>query len=153
MQPKYKVDTAKRLFFDTKAIRKATTRAERRVLSKFGAEVRQVAQSRIKRVANKRINSTPGKSPFGHGDQLLRKLIYFFYDAKRRSVLIAPAQLNRSTGAPGRLEQGGVYRSKSKFLKKGEPRQIKIAKRPYMQPSFDKLLPSVPKRWKDSIKP
>ncbi len=53
----------KRMFFDRKRVVDATDRATRRVLSKFGAFVRQTARRSIRR---RRSVSQPGQPPSSH---------------------------------------------------------------------------------------
>jgi hypothetical protein len=94
----------KRSFFDRPEVERAVKAGERRALSKFGAFVRRRARSSIRQ--RKKI-SEPGKPPSSHSGEL-RKLIFFAYDASTGSVVIGPLPLNRFTGVPRLLEEGGV---------------------------------------------
>ena len=124
----------KQLFFDAEAIKKAFSRAEIKVLSKFGAFVRRTARQSIKKGNDKRVStlaeklkaeknpkkratierqiqaakaktvSQPGKPPKGHGEQLLKTGIQFSADPQRHSVVIGPVRLNKPGLATQALE-------------------------------------------------
>jgi hypothetical protein len=81
----------KRTFFDSKTVVSAVDRAERRVLSKFGAYVRRTARSSIR---NRKRISRPGEPPSGHSG-VLRRFLFFGYDRHRASVVIGPAKTNQ----------------------------------------------------------
>ena len=91
--------SAKSGFFDRAAVVRAVDQATRRNLSRFGAYVRQRAKTSIRRppkTATVRI-SRPGRPPYSHTG-LLKRFIFFAYDADRQSVVIGPgttAQLRR----------------------------------------------------------
>jgi len=142
----YSIDNAKKSFFDRPAVMNAVDRAERGVLSKFGAFVRQRARSLIRR--RKRI-SDPGSPPSSHTD-LLKKFIFFAFDASTRSVVIGPVRLNRGNGtAPRLLEEGGTSTIFGRD-KKSHPATYKA--RPYMGPSLKAELPRYPGLWANSVK-
>jgi len=96
----------RQMFFDSPRVMRAVDRATRRVLSRFGAFVRQTAKTSIRK--RKRI-SRPGEPPSSHAG-LLRAFIYFGYDADRRSVVIGPTPLHsreyRGGEVPALLEYG-----------------------------------------------
>lgn len=145
----FKVDQAKGLFFDRKAVRDATTRAERKVLSKFGAFVRTRARTSIRR---RRAISEPDTPPSSHVG-LLRQHIYFVYEPQRHNVIIGAARLNGPIGnAPEALEHGGE--SEAAFFRQGkrQTRKINVRPRPFMQPAFDAELPRLDKLWRDSVR-
>lgn len=149
-------------FFDSAAVMKALNAAERRVLSKFGAFVRQGAKSSIRPAivlnrkeirAGKKIGRTfrkvyaaskPGEAPRSRrGD--LKRLIVFGYDFAKKSVVVGPKPIGgRRAETPGRLEAGGTFRSRSGKL-------VRVLKRPYMKPAFDRELRKMPGLWTDSI--
>jgi len=81
----------KALFFDTAKVRRAVDAATRRVLSKFGAFVRQRARTSIR---HRRAVSQPGAPPSSHTG-MLRRRIYHAYDPARQSVVIGPVPLNQ----------------------------------------------------------
>lgn len=163
---KYNINTAKSHFF-TGTIVKDLDRNAKKGLSRFGAIVRRAAKSKLRKARQKKISeltrqelqrfriqqeiakreglpkpkrplapSAPGEPPRMIGGQI-KKFLYFAYDPGKRSVVIGPAQLDRPTGAPGTLEQGGWVRTN-----RGRAR---IAQRPYMKPSFDKEIGKLPR--------
>ena len=101
----YRIDSIKGLFFDSAKVRAATSRAERRVLSRFGAFVRRSARSSIRK---RKRSSAPGQPPSSHTG-LLKRFIFFAYEPRSgRSVVIGPVRLNQKIGdAPAALEHGG----------------------------------------------
>ena len=78
------------LMFNTKAIRNHVDRATRKVLSKFGAFVRQTAKRSIRK---RKSASPPGSPPSSHIG-LLKRFIWFGYEPNKRSVVIGPARLS-----------------------------------------------------------
>ena len=98
------IGPAKSLFFDRPAVRNAVDRAQRRVLSRFGAYVRRGARSSIRK---RKRPAPPGSPPSDHTGRLKRN-IFFVYEPVKSSVVIGPARLSGSTDAPETLEHGGV---------------------------------------------
>lgn len=141
----FRIDT-KQMFFDSKKVRRATDRATRRVLSKFGAFVRRTARSSIRK--RKRI-SRPGEPPSSHMG-LLKKFIFFGYEPAKRSVVIGPARLTQSGRgeAPSLLEYGGGTTLK----RRGRRRRARYKARPFMGPAFGKEKPKLPAMWRSSIR-
>jgi len=139
-----------RMFFDRKAVKDAVDRGKRKVLSKFGAFVRQRAKTSIRK--RKRM-SQPGQPPSSHAG-LLKKFIFFAYDKGRNSVVIGPERLNQKTGdAPPALEYGGRSRvTGGGRRRKRVVRVVTIRPRPYMGPAFEKEKENLPKLWRDSVK-
>lgn len=138
--------SAKSGFFDRAAVVRAVDQATRRNLSRFGAYVRQRAKTSIRRPpknAAVRI-SRPGRPPYSHTG-LLKRFIFFAYDADRQSVVIGPVRLRNSDGmAPTLLEHGGVaLRAR---------RRRRYRPRPYMHPAFDAEMAALPDLWKNSVK-
>ncbi|MFV0444712.1 MAG: hypothetical protein ACK5Q5_14165 [Planctomycetaceae bacterium] len=140
-----RIPRAKSLFFDRQRVLSKVSRAERRVLSRFGAYVRQDARQRIRR---RKRPSQPDESPTNQTG-LLKQHIYFVFDPDRRSVVIGPVLLNRGTGAPATLEYGGVA---TVVAPDGKTVRVEIAPRPYMGPAFRQELPKVPAMWRDSVR-
>jgi hypothetical protein len=104
-----RLDKAKSMFFDRRAVQEACDRGTRQVLSKFGAYVRTSAKSSIRR---RKKASEPGHPPSSHTG-LLKKFIFFGYDTVAKSVVIGPTLLARRSGeAPEALEYGGYVRSR-----------------------------------------
>jgi hypothetical protein len=138
--------TAKAGFFDRQRVIDATTRAERAVLSRFGAFVRQRARTSIR---PRRAAAPPGQPPSSHTG-LLRIGILFAYDAPRRSVVIGPVRLNSRSAVdiPRRLEVGGT----ATVLRWGVRRRVTYAPRPFMSPAFASEQQRLPPLWRDSIR-
>ncbi len=138
------VEQAKRNFFSAQKILEAADKATVRVLSRFGAFVRQRAKTSIRK---RKGVSKPGSPPSSHAGQL-RDLMLFAYDAASRSVVIGPAKFKDGT-APALLEEGGettIMRKRS-----GKSRRAFYRARPFMKPAFDAELAKMPPLWRDEI--
>jgi len=135
----------KSMFFDRKPVMDAVGKATRKVLSKFGAFVRTTARSSIRK---RKAISKPGQPPSSHVG-LLKKLIYFGYDAGRRSVVIGPAPLNGTAKAPPLLEYGGQARLRDR---KGKTVIATYRPRAFMGPAFEKEKRKLPALWANSVK-
>jgi hypothetical protein len=136
---------AKAGFFDRAAVLSATSIAERKVLSRFGAFVRQRAKTSIR---PRKDSSAPGSPPSSHVG-LLRQHLYFAWDRDRRSVVIGPVRLNKGQGdAPMLLEYGGTA-TRSRW---GRSYLAHYRARPFMRPAFDAELPRLPPQWRNSIR-
>lgn len=192
------------LFFDTKEIKSKVSEATRKVLSKFGAFVRQTAKQSIK---TKATSSAPGQPPHSHTGQL-KKGILFGYDPANQSVVVGPVKLAKKGNAPEALEKGGQavkrknprrldrkigdggvvllrktnsasskqvkdWQGRSRWVTFGSlgtagqvahaekletviwgPKMISgtLRARPYMGPAFEKELPKLPPKWRNSVK-
>jgi hypothetical protein len=134
-------------FFDRAAVTQAVDRATRRVLSKFGAFVRTTARSSLRR--RKRV-SEPGQPPSSHTG-LVKRFLYFGFDAVRKSVIVGPAKLNKpEPRVLELLEQGGQIRRRSRRTRKLETHVYRA--RPFMGPALRRELPKLPAMWRNSIK-
>jgi hypothetical protein len=132
----------KKMFFDRATVKNKMDMRTRKVLSKFGAYVRQTSRRSIKK---RKGTSKPGRPPFSHVGTL-KRFIFFGYDSERRSVVIGPTLVPGKRGtAPSSLEYGG----KSNASWGGT---TKIRPRPYMNPAFEKNFKIVPDLWRDSVK-
>ena len=140
------IDLRFTMFFNSPKVIAAVDKATRRVLSRFGAFVRQAARSSIRR---RKEPSAPGSPPSSHSG-LLKKFIWFSYEPNRRSVVIGPARLGgRNRGdAPSLLEYGGT----TTIRRRKRRRRVRIRARPYMGPAFEKERVRLPSIWKNSIK-
>lgn len=136
----------KKLFFDTKAVRGSVDKATRRALSKFGAFVRKSSRSSIR---IRKAVSRPGAPPSSHTG-LLKRLILFGYDPRKRSVVIGPVRFTRRAGgeAPSLLEYGGRG-TVTRFDKK---KRATWSPRPFMGPAMEKEKSKLPAIWRDSVK-
>jgi hypothetical protein len=140
-----KLSQVRGLFFDRMAVLAATTSAERRVLSRFGAFVRQRARTSMKRRSQP---AAPGQPPSAHTG-LLRQHLYFAWDPFARSVVIGPVLLNQKQGAiPPLLEYGGP----AVRVRWGKPRRVVYAPRPYMRPAFAAEQARLPTLWRGSVR-
>ena len=135
----------KAMFFDQKAVRSATDRATRKVLSRFGAYVRTAARSGIRK---RKAVSEPGQPPSSHVGTL-RRLILFGYDTGKRSVVIGPTPFRGTAEAPPLLEYGGRARRKDR---RGRVRTTTYRPRSFMGPAFEKEKPKLPAMWAGSVK-
>ena len=140
-----RLSQAKQLFFDRQKVLSKVSRAERRVLSRFGAYVRQDAKQRIRR---RKRPSQPEESPTNQTG-LLKRHIYFLFDPDRRSVVIGPTRLSTGSDVPATLEYGGQTVVETSD---GQPVRVAIEERPYMGPAFRQELPKVPAMWRDSVR-
>lgn len=168
----------KALFFDREAIRKAFSRAELKVLSKFGAFVRRTARASIRNASGKRVAnlaaklrdeknpkkrdriqaqidkakaatiSKPGQPPKGHGQQLLKQGIQFAADPASRSVVVGAVKLNKPGMVPETLEYGG----QATIRTKSNTRRVRVRARPFMAPAFTSNQPKLSQLWADSVK-
>jgi hypothetical protein len=139
-----KINQAKGLFFDRAAVTNSVDRAERNVLSRFGAFVRRGARSSIRR---RKSISQPGSPPSSHTD-LLKQNIFFLYEPQRSIVVIGPIQLNSGMDAPALLEHGGT----ALRLRKAKRVRMTYRPRPFMGPAFEREKPKLPAMWRDSVR-
>ncbi|HID23432.1 MAG TPA: hypothetical protein EYP14_13685 [Planctomycetaceae bacterium] len=135
---------AKRGFFDRKKVQRSVDTATRRVLSRFGAFVRTRARTSIRKRTG---TSPPGRPPYSHVG-LLRRLIFFAYDRRRRSVVVGPVLIRRDSQAPELLEHGGQT-----LVRTGGRRgRLRYRPRPYMGPAFQREQQNLSALWRDSIR-
>ena len=139
-----KLPQAKGLFFDRAAVTGSVDKATRKVLSKFGAFVRQSARTSIRK---RKATSEPEQPPSSHTG-LLKRNIFFVFSPETRSVVIGPILLNKGTDAPRILEHGDtvVRRRRNRRVR------IKYERRPYMGPAFEKEQSQLPALWRNSVK-
>lgn len=143
------VNITTRMFFTAKPVLRAVNKATRKVLSRFGAFVRQRARTSIR---PRKGSAPPGSPPYSHTG-LLRRLIYFGYDPRKRSVVIGPARLNQRspygpTTVPEVLEEGGVVQTK----RRGKRAALRFRGNPYMGPAFEAEKSKLPALWAGSVK-
>ena len=127
----------KNMFFDRIKVHRHLDTRSRKVLSRFGAYVRQTAKSSIKR---RKGTSAPGNPPFSHVGTLKRH-IYFAFDSQSRSVVIGPVIFPGKSGkALPALEYGGKS-------VRNDGQRINIQARPFMGPAFSNELKQLPNIW------
>lgn len=127
-------------WFDTEAVIRATTAAERRVLSRQGAFVRQRARSSIRK---RKAVSAPGSPPTNR-EGSLRRFLFFSYDPRARSVVVGPAKVSKPGSVPHLLEFGGTAAGRH-----GGPRHYRP--RPFMGPALDAERPKFAAMWKGAV--
>ncbi len=140
-----------KMFFTAAPVVRAVDRATRKVLSKFGAFVRQRAKTSI-RPKKGRGSAPAGSPPYSHTG-LLRRFIYFGYDPRKRSVVIGPARFKERspygpTTVPEILEEGGVVQARED----GKRVTRRFGGHPYMGPAFEAEKPNLPALWANSVK-
>lgn len=123
-------------FFDEPAVIKATTKAERRVMSRIGAFIRTTARRSFGRKTKKPKPSKPGDPPRSRTG-FLKRGIFFAYDPRARAVEIGPIRGGKPGEATTALEHGSAD----------------IEARPYMGPALVKELPKLPGMWRNAIRP
>ncbi len=145
-----KLDKIKTQFFDRQAVMNATTRAERKVLSKFGAFVRTSARSSIRK---RKKPAAPGQPPSSHTG-LLKRNIFFAYEPDKTNVVIGPIRLNaKNTNAPETLEHGGTTTVVRRDRRgKRIKRRVQVDARPFMGPAAEKERSKLPTLWANSIR-
>lgn len=170
----FNVNQAKSYFFDRPVV-SALDRAAKGALSKFGAFVRTTARSSIRK--RKRV-SDPGQPPSSHTG-LLKRFLFFAYDALRQSVVVGPVPTNqvffdgnrkpvRGT-VPEVLEYGGAitileveingkwfrHDIRATIREGNLPKRFRTARidaRPYMRPAFEKNRDLLVGLFRDSMK-
>jgi len=137
------------MFFDRKAVLRAADRANRKNLSKAGAFIRTTARHSIRK---RKGASPPGSPPSSHTG-LLKRFIFFGYDAVRKTVVVGPMRLNQKVGdAPAALEYGGTSVVVTGTRRRRRKRRVRIAARAYMGPALAKEAPKFPKLWTNSVR-
>jgi hypothetical protein len=140
------------MFFDRKKVIRAADRANQRDLSKAGAFIRATAKHSIR----KRKGALPPGSPPSSHTGLLKRFIFFGYDAARKTVVVGPMRLNQKVGdAPAALEHGGtsvVVEGLRRRRRRRRKRRVRIRARPFMGPAMQKELPKFPKLWTESVR-
>ena len=131
-------------FFDRDKVKRSADAGTRKVLSRFGAFVRQRAKTSIKK---RKGTSPPGGPPFSHTG-LLRKFILFGYDPARKSVVIGPTLIREGSVAPRLLEHGGDTTLETR---KGS-RRAYYRRRPFMGPAFAAEQDKLPALWQNSVR-
>ncbi len=137
------------MFFDTDRVKRAADSAARKNLSKAGAFVRTAAKSSIRK---RKAISAPGQPPSSHTG-LLKKFIFFGYDAARKTVVVGPMRLNQKIGAaPEALEHGGPSTVVTGRRNRRRKRRIRVKARPYMGPALEKEAPKFAGLWANSVR-
>jgi hypothetical protein len=138
-----KLPQAKGLFFDRAVVTGSVDKATRKVLSKFGAFVRQSARTSIRK---RKATSELEQPPSSHTG-LLKRNIFFVFSPETRSVVIGPILLNKPTDAPRLLEHGDTV------VRRRRKRRVRMTyeARPFMGPAFEREQQQLPALWKNSV--
>ena len=133
----------KGFFFDRKAVMDATTKAERRVLSKQGAFLRKAFRNALRR---RKKTSSPGQYPHVHSNDKYATLknILYAYNPSRHSVYVGPVRLNTKHNVPQLLTHGGT-------VHKRNGKTIHIRKRKMIKDKYEEVQDKLTSMWKDSI--
>ncbi len=137
-------------FFNTSKVLAATSKATRKVLSRFGAFVRQTAKRSMRQ---KRGESKPGQPPHSH-EKLIKRFMFFGFDFNKSAVVIGPALLKNADQQPRgleALEHGGTISRVRGRKNKRKRVKLKIKARPFMGPALEKETPKLPAMWRNSI--
>lgn len=106
------------------------------------------------------VASNPGEPPRTRIG-LIRKHLFFAYDLESKSLVVGPALLNKSSGAPGVLESGGATKGftfRTITLDDGtqlvarKETTVKVAARPYMKPALENQQAVITQLFRDSVK-
>lgn len=177
--PRSNINT--RSFFDRPAVTGAVDRAAVRVLSRFGAFVRQTARRsirkpkqmklsdmspeqresfRIRKEIAARRGETPPKRPAAPSRPgkpprsqtgLLRKFIFFSFDRATSSVVVGPQDV--PTAGPADVPRILEEGGMTKITTgPNEGQRRRVAARPYMGPAFAAEQPKLSGMWKDAVK-
>lgn len=143
MKPLFEV---KALFLNRPKVIAAMETATKAALGRFGAFVRKSARSSIRR---RKGVSRPGQPPTSRTG-LLKKFLFYTFDAQSQSVVIGPAQLKGSAfgTAPEALEYGGTTTTQ----RRGGAGTVEIAARPFMGPAFEKGTAKLDEFWAKSLR-
>ena len=143
----FTVHQARGLFFDRQKVQRSVGRAERRVLSRFGAFVRQEARQSLRK---RKGTSRPGSPPYSHPPHPVRRFVLFVFDPDRRSVVIGPARLSgKPDDALETIEYGGRTVVRDRQRRK---RRVRYSARPFMGPAFTKEQRKLPDLWRNSVR-
>lgn len=159
-----RLETAKASFFDREKVLKATTAANRRNLSRFGAFVRTRAISSMlghpvrsfgvkSKVKNRKVTSAPGQPPNPHTSLLVRFIFFSFSPSVwgSDSVVIGPVRLGGQTGeALPALEYGGRSNVWDPVARRRKP--VTIRPRPFMGPAFAAEQSKIGGLWANSVR-
>jgi hypothetical protein len=140
-----------KLFFNSPAVLAATTKAERKVLSRIGAFLRSDIRQNIR---NRRRPSRQGEGPTNQTG-ILKNFTTFDYDPANHSVVAGPKKLSGMTSedCPFVLEHGGMIKTSARIrrLNKNAPSMAYISARPYVRPALNKNINIIPEQWRDAI--
>ncbi len=131
-------------FFDREGVIDKVKDGTKSALSKAGSFVRQRAKSSIRK---RKKSAQPGNPPSSHTG-LLKKFIFFGYDAETESVVVGPQLFKSGTPTPVTqlLEFGGETRS----WRDGSPAKYNAF--PFMGPALEAERDKFPELFANSVK-
>jgi len=138
VMPSESLIRVKQLFLDRQAIMRCVDQKTLRVFKRFGAFVRLVAQRSMRR---RKAPAPPGQPPSARKGHL-RKLIFFSFDERRKSVVVGPILLRSDSPVPALHEHSGVRRYGARIAK--------YPKREYMKPAFRQGLSKLAQFYKEA---
>jgi len=144
-----RINEAKSMFFDRRAVKGMMDKISRRALSRIGSYVRTVMRNRLKkRGSNYWDSSQPGEPPKRHSGHL-HDWTFFAYDNVAQNVVIGPADLRdrRGDNVPEILDRGG-YTTITAGRNRGQKKYV--APRPFAGPSLDDAEPKFADFWQDA---
>lgn len=131
---------------DLSFIQRKIPAAMRKTAGRQGALVRTIARRSIRK---RKKTSEPGKPPTNRTG-LLKRFLFFSWDASSQSVVIGPEKLSGVADGRSlrRLEFGGTG---TVIDKQGTARRVRYKARPYMQPALDAAKQKLPELWRGAI--
>lgn len=152
-----KLNAAKGLFFDRKAVTNATDRATVKAMSKAGAFVRTASRQSIR---TRKRESNPGDPPTNRTG-LLKRNIVFVYEPEKKGVVVGPVLLNGRNGAKilQSLEFGGESETEKLFFRTRDGRtvaerrrmKIQVEARPFMRPAMEREDPKFAELFRGTV--
>ncbi len=140
----------RRFVSEAKAVLDAADKQTLAVFSKWGAFARRNAKGLLRKAKGPSKAPNP---PHSHGQQLLKKFIYFAVEPQGPDVIVGPAKLNGMLGdAPRALEKGGKSTVRRGSRRQPRLQRVTIAKRPYILPAALKANRELPGLWTHSVK-
>lgn len=138
----------KKLFFDRPKVSRYFDRKTLYALNWFGGNVRKTAQ-RSMRSRKGSQKSGQGKAPFAHGQKLLRKLLFYSMEERKKTVVVGPILLDKTAdlGVPRLMEQGGRVAG----TYKGKPIVKDYKGNPYMIPAFNIHIGKVASMYRNKV--
>lgn len=139
-------------FFDTDKVIQATTRAERKNLSKAGAFVRRNARQRI-RYAKKAPPNPAGGPPKARVPRSAFGLhtILFAYQPWKHSVIVGPVSHKGGAIRTPAVHEHGLTVTRKVGRGRKLSKVIAYPKRPYMAPALEEESPKFPDLWRNSV--
>jgi len=133
------------VYFDAAKVIRRMDAAARNSLTRAGRFIRKRAHDSIRK---RKAISKPGQPPRSHAGQL-RKLLFYAWDPRTRSIVIGPAAFKEAE-APNLLEFGGRVGRLDRRQRR--PRTMIYRKRPFMGPAYEAERDQLPERFRNSLR-